>query len=139
MSFFDGCNPIDCALAAVEEMGLSIGPVKIIKRVWSGKKLGEGNVTDTVVQISPTPRIQQIKENHRNKEGGLEKRADVLLKMISKSKYPTKDELELISENKNTELYYMINEDLYELVEVIEKIAYWNILIKRSKKRRLNL
>lgn len=139
MNFFDGCNPIDCALSAVEDMGLAIGPVKIIKRTWSGKKLGEGNVTDEVTQISPTPRIQQIKENHRNKEGGLEKRADVLLKMISKSKYPTKDDLELVSDTKNVELYYMINEDLYELVEVVEKIAYWNILIKRSKKRALKL
>ena len=59
--------------------------------------------------------------------------------MISKSKYPTKDDLELVSDTKNVELYYMINEDLYELVEVVEKIAYWNILIKRSKKRALKL
>jgi len=91
MSFFDDeCNPIDCALLALEEIGLNIATVQILKREWP-VKLGRDEPIDSVEDVSPTPRIQEISLDHRAKEAGLEKRGDLLLKLVSKTKYPDKE------------------------------------------------
>ena len=139
MSFFDDCNPIDCALAAVDDLGLNIAKVGLFKRVWSGDKLGQGKPTDSAEYFSPTPRIRQIRQAHSNKEGGLEKRGDIIIKMLSKSQYPEKDILEAISEKQNEEIYYIINDELYELVEVTEMVTHWNVIVKKTKKKKLFL
>lgn len=139
MNFFDGCNPIDCALETIEDLGLNIAKIGIFTREWSEEKLGMGKPSDSVEYFSPTPRLRTIKQSHSSKEGGLEKRGDLSIRLLSKDLYPTKEKLEVISQEKNKEIYYFINDELYELVEVTEHLTHWNVLVKKAKKRKLYL
>lgn len=139
MSALDGCDVIDCALQIVDDLGLNISKIGIFSRSWSEGKLGCGDPSDKVVYFSPTPRLRNISLNHSNKESGLEKRGDTLVRLLSKNQYPTEDLINAVSNDKEIEMYYFINNDLYEVVKVIENVTHWDVLVKRAKKRKLYL
>lgn len=138
MSLFDDCNPIDCALQTLDSLGLNLAKVGIITREWSGGKVGLGNAIDSVVYFSPSPRLRNISMKHENKEGGLEKRAAVVLEMFSKSKYK-KEDLELVPSNKFSEKYYLIDGDVYDVTEIQERVTHFNVILTKARKRKLNL
>ena len=139
MSFFNDCNPVDCALEALDSMGLNIAEVGLIKRVWPEDKIGRGTPVDTLELFTPTPRIEQIRQSHNNKQAGQERRGDVFVKFLSKNKYPEVSSIDATSTVKNEEIYYYVDGELFEVVEVTENLTHWNVLISRAKKRRLYL
>jgi len=139
LNFFDDCNPIDCALEITQDLGLNISKIGILTRIWDGAKLGTGTPTDSLVLFSPMPRIKQVRLTHSNKEGGLEKRGDLLIKMISLTAYPLESSVNCISDLPTKELYYYVDGEIYEVVEITKKISWWNVLIKKAKKRILFL
>lgn len=138
MNFFDDCNPVDCALEAVESIGLNITPIGLLTRSWDGEKLGLGDPTDTLVLFSPTPRLKSVRNRHMNDEGGSKKKGDLVITLLSKSKY-TEADINCISDVDTKEIYFHLKDDLYEVVSIDEKLTHFNVTIKKAKKRKLFL
>jgi len=134
-----GCNPIECALEALEDAGLVIHKVGLFTRTWRGECIGEGQFTDALELFDPTPRIKQISLDYKNTEGGTQRRGQVRISLIPKSIFPEKEPLECAAPSKNIEIYYYIDGDLYELVRVEEQLFHWNVLVRKTKKKKLNL
>jgi hypothetical protein len=132
------CDIASCALEALNDAGIVLHKIGIFKRVWSGERLGEGEFVDSVEYISPTPRLEGIDQTYSNDKGGMQRKADLIIKLLPKPKYPLKTDIDCTSKKDNEELYYFINEEIYEVVEVHEKQFYWNIIVRKAKKRRFN-
>lgn len=130
------CDPILCALNSIEESGLNIHQIGILTRQWD-EELGKGEPVDTVAYFSPTPRLKEVRQSHSVNEGGTQRKGDLVIRMIPKSQYATRNLIDCSEGNSSKELYYFIDGDLYEVVEVTEKIWQWDIVVKKARKRTL--
>lgn len=136
MSILD-CDPIQCALEAVQDSGLNISKVGILTRVWA-EKLGKDTPADSVVFFEPTPRIRSISLRQTNEFGGTIQKGDIQVRMLAKGSY-SRDQIDCVSDNPLIELYYYIDNLLYEVVDIEEKLTHYNVTVRKSKKRKLYL
>lgn len=136
---------LDPILSVRDILGAQKHNVFLLKRTKSASnpELDEFNSIDPVdeieKQILPSPRIVDYSHDKRLREGGNIKQGDLLLKMISKNSFPSRDEIECITPSKNIERYYYINDDLYNVVSVTEDYVWWNVQIRKATNKTIYL
>jgi hypothetical protein len=121
---------VDCALEAKAAAGVDLAQVSILTRTWQGEYPGRGDASDVVVPIVPNPSVVQFNHDLRLKEGGRSREGDILVKSISKLRY-----LERVIDGSSTstsvEVFYVINDKLYNVISIEEKIGTWEVLCRR--------
>ena len=130
----------DCMLKCSEkilglrdDMGAIIHEVFIIERTWSGERVGDGSFTDTQIQIKPTPQIMDYAHDVRGTESGFVKAGDLILKGISRSKYPNELTLRTDTDDKRIQRLYKVGEHFYHLVHIKEKFITWDVHIRKIR------
>jgi len=87
-SILDGLRGgLDSVLALRDTLGVALAEVALVERRWSDANIGDGNATDTVKKMWPSPQIVDLSQDIRLMDGGSMRRGDLILKSISKNKY----------------------------------------------------
>lgn len=121
---------IDTVLGVRDSIGAQLHNVYMITRRWSGGRPGEGEASDTIEQLTPSPQIYEYGHDIRIVEGGAVKQGDIVLKNISKNKYTSKD-LDGRTDDKATERFYRIKERLYQVINVKERYLTWEVQVRK--------
>ncbi len=127
---------IDCVLGVRDSIGASIADVSIVHRKWSGSKIGEGEATETVTKMLPTPGIKLFNHDLRIKEGGTVQSKDILLTSISQHKYPEQSMIDGTKPDKLVEVMYDVGGRLYQVVSVEQHLVTWNVLLREISDQR---
>lgn len=124
---------IDAALSVREKIGADFkGPVTMVQRAWSGKNVGDGIEIDLVLRtFSPTPRVVDCSHDIRLLDGGNVRRGDLFLRGISKNQITDEQDLNTITDSATKEIFYQIGGINYSAIHVKEKIATWDVQIRR--------
>jgi hypothetical protein len=122
---------LDDILGIRDDIGAAKQEVYFLEYEFSGTELGDGTKTmKSKERMLPTPRVVEFKHQLGIKEGGAVKQGDILLKMVSKAKYPDKATLEFSGLEKNVEKFYEIGGRKYRPIEITEKHLTWSILCR---------
>lgn len=111
-----------------------IGPLKlvwVVTRRWSGANVGAGVFSDFKTQMLPTPGVVQFSQDIRVREGGAIEAGDILLTNVSKVNYPNKSDIDSSALDKNVERFYVVGEDLYNVINTKEKYLTWDVLLRK--------
>lgn len=131
---------IDSVLGVRDCVGAVLHPVSILTRVWDGERPGDGTATEETEEIKPSPEIVDYGHDIRLMEGGAVKQGDIIIRGISKNKYPDESMVDcrlLEGEGINTERFYFINDRFYTVIHVKDKYLTWDVhLRKRSDETR---
>lgn len=129
---------VDSILGVRDNMGAATQPIHIVTRTWyadagfttNATQVGEGYPKDTQVALLPSPGIKNFSQNIHLREGGAVQQGDIILANVSKNKYPTKDSLMNTTAQPNVELFYLVNDKLYTVINVAEKYITWDVQIR---------
>lgn len=121
---------VDDILGVRDDIGAALKPVSIVTRNWSGVELGAGDASEFKTPVLPSPRVVEFAHDLRIKEGGAVKQGDILLKMISKNKYPNQSDVDFSGLPPNVEKFYDVGGKLYRPFNVVEKFLTWNVLLR---------
>jgi hypothetical protein len=118
-------------------IGAEKARVYFLIRKWGGGEIGLGNTIDKTVEILPTPHIYSFSQDLRLNEAAGVQQGDIVLKNISKNKYPSESEIETRTDSPDIQKFYVIESrngerKLYQVVEIEEKYLTWNIHIRRQ-------
>ncbi len=131
-SVIDGIKAnVNSILGLRDTLGVGLKDVYLVTRTWAGTEIGDGAVTEDREQMLPSPRIVQFNHDLRIVAGGAIEQGDILLKMVSKQTYATKDLIDGVSTSELIEELFEVGGILYRVVEVTEKHVTWNILLRR--------
>ena len=122
---------VDCILGIRDDIGAELRKVFLVKRKWGGETLGDGRAKDTKTQILPTPYIVDFSHNIQIQSGGSFQQGDVLLKNISKDKFPKESDLQPSTGDGTIEYFYEVGDKLYNLQTIVEKHLTWNVQLRR--------
>jgi len=127
---------VDDALKTIEGLELFKSKVYFLTRTWSERK-GRGTPEDDLIKIDPNPFISDLSHSLRIREGGKVKQGDVFLKYLPKNLFPDEDSVNASSIDELVEKFYVIDNELYEVISVVEGYAYWNVQIRKTSKQKL--
>lgn len=122
---------LDEILAVREQLGADIAKVSLVTRTWSGTQAGDGEPTEVEEEMHPAPRCVDLSHNLRLLSGGAVEQGDLILKMISKNKYPLKTDINAQSANPLEERFYRVNGADYRVINVVEQFVTWDVQIRR--------
>jgi len=131
---------LDSIFQIRDDLGAEKHKVYIIKRTKNALQpelegFGTVEVVDTIErQLFPTPRIVDYSLSLKMLEGGNVKQGDLILKMISKNKFSKADIncTLLDGESENIERFYMLNNELYNVISITEDYCWWNVQIRKT-------
>lgn len=126
---------IDSILAVRDSIGAPIQHSYLVTRSWSGGKLGLGDPVETKQQILPSPRVVQFAADSKFFDGGVIKQGDILLKMISKNKYPTENLLDCVAESEAVEKFYVVGDVEFQILNLREKHLTWDAHLRRRSRQ----
>ena len=124
------------ALETIEGLEIYKSKVYLLTRKWKERK-GQGKPTDVVIKIDPNPYISDYSHSLRIKEGGNVKQGDLFLKYLPKNLFPTEDTVNCKTSGPLEEKFYVIEDELYEVISVVKGYAYWNVQIRKTSKAKL--
>lgn len=127
---------LNCILGIRESIGADLRKVYIVTRTWSGTSIGDGEVSEEVEQITPTPGIYDLSNDHRVKEGGQVQAGDILIRQISKSSYPDKVNVDCTVDNNLKEKFYRLGTEDYRVINVVEKYVVWDVQVRKISDQR---
>lgn len=127
---------VEAALKTIEGLEIYKSKVFFLTRTWKERK-GRGNPSDVVTKIDPNPYIADFSHSTRIKEGGSIKQGDLFIKYLPKNIYPTENDVNCKSDSELIEKFYVIDDELYEVVSVVKDYAYWNVQIRKTNKKKL--
>ncbi len=124
---------LDDVLGVRDSIGAKLRDVFILTRSWSGKNIGEGVFTDKTEQIKPTPYIVDYSQSIALRDGGAIRSGDLIIKGISKHKYPTMDKIDCRVDQSglNVQKYYFINNMEYAVIQVKDDYVTWDIHVRK--------
>jgi hypothetical protein len=123
---------LDGILGVRDSVGAVLRTVSILTRTWQGgNHPGEGTPLDTVVQMLPTPFLKDYSHNLRLVEGGMVRQGDIMIRNISKHKYPTEDLVDCKTPSKSIEKFYLIDDRLYTVISVKEDYVTWDVQVRK--------
>ena len=143
VSDFQGLQ--DDILSIRDDLGAQKHLVKILKRKGSAvdSELDDFNSVDPVdtieLEILPSPRIVDYSHSLRMKEGGKIRQGDLIVKMISKNAFPGRSTIDGTSADPSETFYYLVNNELYTVVNVTEDYTWWNVHIRKANNQTLYL
>lgn len=121
----------DCFLGIRDDIGASFKKVFLVKRKWSGVEPGDGTAKDVSTALLPTPRVVEFSHTFRVLEGGSVQQGDILLKGISKHKYPSQCQVDGSADGGAIENFYLVGDFLYKVISVTEKLLTWNVQLRK--------
>lgn len=124
----------DDILGLRDELGAIKEPVYLLTRKWTEKK-GVGLYSDMTETIFPTPYLVDYSHKLSVKEGGAIRQGDIILKHISKQRYPKEELIDCSVSDEKTEKWYKIGNRLYEVISVTQDYVYWNVQLRKTIKR----
>jgi hypothetical protein len=122
---------LDCVLGVRESIGADIQRVQLITRRWSGRERGDGDYTDEVLDVRPTPSLRSLAHNVRLTEGGSIKATDLFIGHISKNQFPNESDVDCSSSESTVERFYRIGQYDYTVISVVEKHLTWDVQVRR--------
>lgn len=136
----DLIDGLDDILGIVDDIGAKKHDVYILTRTWEGPRIGQGEKTDIIDQVLPSPHLVDFSHNINVKTGGAIDSGDIMLKMISKESYPEKEMIDcsvdkLEPNSDMVQRYYYIDGRLYEVKSVVSNYVTWNVLLKHTNKK----
>lgn len=123
----------DSILGIREKMGAQLADVFLVTRTWSGERVGDGSFTDRVEKVSPTPQIVDLSHDVRVTEAGSVKAGDLILRGISRNKYPDEIKLRTDTGDKRIEKLYHIGEHFYRTINIKENLITWDIQVRKVR------
>lgn len=117
-------------LGVRDSLGVTLYPVYLVTKQWSGAEPGDGTLSESVEQVLPTPRIVEFKQDMRIKEGGQIRSGDILLKLMSKESFPEVSLVDGSTDSLSIQKVYRINNRDYTVISVSEKYLYFNVLLR---------
>ena len=124
------------ALETIEGLDIYKSKVYLLTRTWK-ERTGQGKATDVVTKVDPNPYIADFSHSLRIKEGGNVKQGDLFIKYLPKNLYPTEDTVNCKTKNQLEEKFYVIDNELYEVISLFKVYAYWNVQIRKTSKAKL--
>ena len=122
---------IDAALSVRDKIGAKIHDVFIVTRTWTGEDIGDGQSSETEIQVLPTPEIVDYSLNIRLPTGGSIRQGDLILKGISCNRFTAK-ELHTQTEQDTVEKFYKINNELYEVIHITERFVTFEVQVRKT-------
>lgn len=123
---------IDAALGVRDCIGAKIHDVYLIRRTWSGDRVGDGTFVDVQQQMLPTPGIKDYSHDVRVTEVGAVKAGDIILVGISFNKYEELD-LRTDTEQRNVEKLYKVGKHFYRVVHIKENLVTWDVHLRKIR------
>lgn len=127
---------VDSILGIRDSIGAVIKPTFFLTRTWytdaTYRTLSngiEGFPKDVIVKLLPSPKITEITQDIKAREGGAVKNGDIMLDSVSRSKFKESD-LDGSSPSTNIEKLYVVGDKIYQVVKVAEKYLTWRIVLK---------
>jgi hypothetical protein len=115
-----------------DDIGAVLEPVYLVTRTWSGATPGDGEFTDDVVRVLPSPAVAELTSSWKLKEIGLQEGSSgTMLSGISKQSWPTRDTVDCTSTQPNVEKFYQIAGKLYYVKTVKENYVSWTVFITK--------
>lgn len=121
----------DSILGLRQQIGVVIHAVFILTRTWPYSRVGEGTPDDVVEKISPSPKLKEYTHDIRLVEGGAVRQGDIVIQGLSKYQYPVEDMINAKTPSENIERFYLIDERLYQIIQVKEKYVTWDIQVRK--------
>lgn len=121
----------DEAVQARNEIGAILSEVYIVTRKWTGAQPGSGIATECKQIIFPAPWIIDLSQDLRLREGGVVHQGDILLKQVSRKRYPKETDINCTSLDPKVEKFIEIDGYLYHVINVKKTYADWNIQVRR--------
>lgn len=128
-SLIDPC--LDDILSIREEIGADLAKVRLITRTWTGEEIGDGVYSDIAEEMHPAPRVVDLSHSYRALEGGVFKQGDLVLKSISKNKYPEQSMIDCSGGSKTVRKFYEVNGQLYTVISVRERYVTWHVHVRK--------
>ena len=128
-SLRESINPI---LEVRDFLGAEKHKSYIMTRKWSGQIVGEGVASDSIEMIVPSPSITDVTFNHKIREGGKVREGDLMLKMVSKQTFSTRDLIDGTTSSESEEKFYFINREVFQVVQVTEDHLWWNVTVRKN-------
>lgn len=129
---------IESALSIRENLDVQLKDVSIVRRTWTGDRVGEGHFTDSAELIRPKPAIRDLSHNIRLTEGGAIKSGDIIVEKISKSNYLSESMIDGRTDSDSCEVFYDLDGVLYTVISVVEHLYWWDVQIRRLSSQRKN-
>ncbi len=126
----------DDIFAIRNDIGAQKKCCSLVVRTWSGERIGEGVATEVISEIYPAPWVVEYKADSKIYQGGVIQQGDIVLKTISKNKYPDRALLINESKVKNVEKLYDVGGILYQAVSLTEDYVHWAVQLRRVSDQR---
>lgn len=124
-------------IACLGEDGLVTGystEVKVVTRTWSGGKPGLGTVTESVVTLTPRPKVSSAEPRYVADHMGKQPQGRRLVENVSLTY--TEDDLADYDLTEDQERYYLLNDKPYRLdTEPVQAGLGWRFRLSRMKAR----
>lgn len=128
---------VDSILGIRDQIGATIKTVYVVTRTWYNEpqfttpatQIGEGYAVDNESQLYPTPRIKDLSQDIRLREGGTVKQGDIILMGVSRNSFAEMD-LDGSSPSGNVEKLYRVGDKLYQVINVVENLLTWNVQLR---------
>lgn len=127
---------VEEALNTIEGLEIYKSKVYLLTRTWK-ERTGRGKPIDKLVKVDPNPYIADYSHSLRIKEGGKIKQGDLIIKYLPKNLYPTEDTVNCKTKSELEEKFYVLEDELYEVISVVKGYAYWNVQIRKTSKGKL--
>jgi hypothetical protein len=121
----------DDAIKIRNEIGAILAEIYLVTRTWTGEAVGDGSASETKVIVYPAPWIVDLSHNLKLSEAGVIKQGDLLLKQISKMRYPTENHVNCSSTNKLIEKFYEVDGLLYNVIYVKSEYGMWSVQVRK--------
>ncbi len=125
---------VDSALSVRDKTGAKLHDVFVVTRTWSGEDIGDGQSSETEIQVLPTPEIVDYSMDIRLQTGGSIRQGDLILKSISCNKFSAVD-LHTQTEQDNVEKFYKINNEFYDVIRIRERFITFEVHIRKTNER----
>jgi hypothetical protein len=132
----DVAKDVEEALRTIEDLEILKSKVYILTRTWKERK-GRGKPTDVITKVDPNPYIADFSHSSRIREGGAVKQGDLFIKYLPKKLLDQESLINLKTDNELIEKFYVIDDELYEIISIVKGFAYWNIQLRKTNKKKL--
>lgn len=122
---------MDSVFAVRSQLGAVLHKVYLVTRTWSGTQIGDGEMTEEVTEVTPSPGIKDYSHSIRLQAGGNVKQGDLIIHTISKNRYPNESDLDGSSDNPLIEKLYKIGDIYYRAISVVENHLTWNVQVRK--------
>jgi hypothetical protein len=120
---------LNSVLRVRDNLGLAKAEVKFLTRTWTGKRPGEGSVSDVIIPVIPSPSIIDYSHKLAIVQAGAIRQGDLILKHLSKDKFSRE---ELLNQTKSPaiESFWDVNGILYKGVSCTDHLFSWSLQIR---------